>query len=100
MNKFTHFIKENFQYLVLIFLIINFFHSCDRDVDKLSKKITKLQIQIDSLQNNSISKIDLQIEGLRSEKRMIQSVDRKLFDLEREKEIDREINKLIDGKSN
>ena len=37
---------------------------------------------------------DLEIEGLKAEKRMIQSVDRKILDVNRQSEIDQEIKKL------
>jgi hypothetical protein len=37
---------------------------------------------------------DIQIEGLKSEKRMIQATDRKLLDVRRQTEIENEINKL------
>jgi hypothetical protein len=98
MNKYAFLLKENFHYIALSFLIMNFFQSCNRDVNSLSKKIVKLQNQVDTLTINMVTIKDLQLEGLRSEKRMIQSVDRKLFDLEREKEIDVEITKLVNGK--
>ena len=41
-----------------------------------------------------MNRSDLQIEGLKSEKRMIQSTDRKMMDLQRQAEIDREIKRL------
>jgi hypothetical protein len=40
------------------------------------------------------TKKDLQIEGLKSEKRMIQATDRKMLDVQRQTEIDKEIEKL------
>ena len=42
----------------------------------------------------TVNKKDLQIEGLKAEKRMIQSTDRKMFDVSRQTEIDKEIEKL------
>jgi hypothetical protein len=44
--------------------------------------------------NNLPTKKDLQIEGLKSEKRMIQATDRKMLDVQRQTEIDKEIEKL------
>lgn len=86
-------IKENYHYIVSFFILVTLFDSCREDIKgkKLEKKITKLQIQVDSMQKSAITAKHLHIEGLLVEKRMIQSVDRKLFDLEREKEIDREL---------
>jgi hypothetical protein len=43
---------------------------------------------------NLPTKKDLQIEGLKSEKRMIQATDRKMLDVQRQSEIDKEIEKL------
>ena len=45
-------------------------------------------------QSITVNKKDLQIEGLKAEKRMIQSTDRKMFDVSRQTEIDKEIEKL------
>ena len=39
-------------------------------------------------------KKEIKIEGLKSEKRMIQSTDRKIFDVNRQTEIDKEIQSL------
>jgi len=44
--------------------------------------------------NNLPTKKDLHIEGLKSEKRMIQATDRKMLDVQRQTEIDKEIEKL------
>ena len=44
--------------------------------------------------NSLPTKKDLQIEGLKSEKRMIQATDRKMLDVQRQTEIDKEIEKL------
>jgi hypothetical protein len=40
------------------------------------------------------TKKDLQIEGLKAEKRMIQSTDRKMMDVQRQSAIDEEIKSL------
>ena len=37
---------------------------------------------------------DLKIEGLKSEKRMIQATDRKMLDVQRQNEIEKEIQSL------
>jgi hypothetical protein len=37
---------------------------------------------------------EIKIEGLKSEKRMIQSTDRKILDVNRQSEIDKEISNL------
>jgi hypothetical protein len=50
--------------------------------------------KVDSLQSTAVTKKDLQIEGLKTEKRMIQSTDRKILDVNRQSEIDKEIERL------
>jgi hypothetical protein len=44
--------------------------------------------------NSLPTKKDLQIEGLKSEKRMIQATDRKMLDVQRQNEIEKELTKL------
>jgi DNA-binding XRE family transcriptional regulator len=94
MNKIDSFLRTNFHYIALFFLIFNFFSSCDREVGRLSKRIGKLEVQVDSLTQVVVTRKDLKIEGLRTEKRMIQSTDRKILDVNRQTEIDKEIDLL------
>jgi hypothetical protein len=58
----------------------------DREVTKIKKQLTTL----DSL----ATKKDLEIEGLKAEKRMIQATDRKMLDVQRQSDIDTELKKL------
>jgi hypothetical protein len=60
--------------------------SVNSEVTKVKKQITVL----DSL----ATKKDLEIEGLKSEKRMIQATDRKMMDVQRQSEIDKQIETL------
>ena len=59
---------------------------------KLSQRVDSLSIAVDSL--NRELKSEIKLEGLRSEKRMIQSTDRKMLDVTRQSQIDREIKAL------
>lgn len=59
-----------------------------------TEQVTNINDRIDSIKKYQITDVDLQIEGLKSEKRMIQSCDRKRFDLERENQIDAELKQL------
>jgi hypothetical protein len=43
---------------------------------------------------NLPTKKDIQIEGLKVEKRMIQATDRKIMDVQRQSEIEKEIDNL------
>ena len=62
-------------------------------------EVTRLRKEVESQRevlNNLPTKKDLQIEGLKSEKRMIQATDRKMLDVQRQTEIDNQISKLIE----
>ncbi len=67
-------------------LLLLLLKSCGND----SKRIIDLSNKVDSL----ATKKDLQIEGLKTEMRMIQSTDRKILDVNRQAEIPKEIEKL------
>ena len=94
MNKFQTFINKNFNIIVLSLLVILFLRTCGSDSKSINKRIDKLSGQVDSLQNTTVTKKELQIEGLKAEKRMIQSTDRKMLDVTRQSEIDKEIENL------
>lgn len=78
-------------------MILMLFKTCSTssNVKTLTKEIRQTEIKIDSIQATQITNTDLRIEGLKSEKRMIQSTDRKKFDLQRENEIDKELSELM-----
>jgi hypothetical protein len=78
------FIQENFTIIVLSLTILTFFKSCGdtREISKVRKEITDLEKRLE---------VKMKIEGLKSEKRMIQSTDRKLIDVERGIKVDEEI---------
>jgi hypothetical protein len=60
--------------------------------DILNNRIDSLTTVID--RNGINLKNEIKIEGLKSEKRMIQSTDRRILDVERQTEIDNEIKTL------
>jgi hypothetical protein len=60
------------------------------ELNKVKKELKQVQTTLESVP----SKKDLEIEGLKAEKRMIQSVDRKILDVNRQSVIDQEIKKL------
>lgn len=94
-NKLNNF--DIFKYVVIILLCIIFLRTCSLSTSKTDKKVDVLENKIDSIQT-ILSKIptknDLMLEGLKVEKRMIQSTDRKLLDVNRQKEIDKLIEKM------
>jgi hypothetical protein len=94
MNKFNQFIGKHFNIIALALLVILFLRTCNSDTKSINKRIDALTFKVDSLQSTTVTKKDLQIEGLKVEKRMIQSTDRKILDVNRQSQIDKEIENL------
>ena len=68
--------------------------SSKSETKAMKKELVNLQNSVDSLSRVSISDTELRIEGLKSEKRMIQSTDRTILDVNRQSAIDTEIEAL------
>ncbi len=88
-----------FMIASMFFLLVIFFQQCssNRKLNRQEDKIDSLQTTLIVLQDkvNSLpTKTDVKIEGLKTEKRMIQSTDRKILDVNRQSEIEKEIEKL------
>lgn len=91
MNKITNFLNLHFNKIATILLVLIFLNTCGSgDVKSINKRLDKLTEKVDQ----SVTKKDLQIEGLKTEKRMIQSTDRKILDVNRQSIIDKEIEQL------
>jgi len=90
MEKF----KKYREWIVLVLILILFFKSCGTStrLEKIEDRTVVLEQKIDDTYNK-LQK-DLKIEGLKAEKRMIQATDRKIFDVQRQSEIDKEIEAL------
>ena len=90
--KFLEFLKKYQQQILLVLFLLLLLKSCgtNSEVTKLRKEVESQKAILTSLP----TKKDLQIEGLKSEKRMIQATDRKMLDVQRQTEIDNEIEKL------
>lgn len=88
-----NFIQKNFTIIVLVITLLGFFKSCGD-----GRELSKMRKEIESIKDSTYTKTELgvrlKIEGLRSEKRMIQATDRKILDVNRQTQIDEEINKL------
>ncbi len=84
--------------IITFLTIIVFFKTCTTNsrIDVLNDEFVKshkiLNTKIDS--HNVILRNEIKIEGLKSEKRMIQSTDRKILDVNRQSEIDKELEIL------
>lgn len=88
-----NFIEKNFIIIIAVITFLTFVKSCGD-----SREITKIRKEIKSIKDSTYTKeelyVRLKIEGLKSEKRMIQSTDRKMLDVNRQTQIDEEINRL------
>jgi len=94
MKNINEFLSKWGMVIIVPMILITFFKSCSTssNVNALNNKVDELNKQNDSLFNQVQQQI--KIEGLESEKRMIQSTDRKLMDVNRQSQIDKEIKEL------
>lgn len=90
------FIKKYKDIILVVLFGLLFLKGCSD-----SRKLNTIEKNMGSIKGNTYTKKELskelKIMGLESEKRMIQSTDRKLMDLNRQSEIDLEIKKLQNG---
>jgi PBP1b-binding outer membrane lipoprotein LpoB len=75
-------------------ILIIFLKTCSTNgrIEKVQKNLEVTNSEVDSL-GIELRK-EMRIEGLKAEKRMIQSTDRKMLDVQRQTEIDKELSKL------
>ena len=98
MKTITEFIDKWAIRVMFPLVIIVFFKTCNTN-NKVEKTREELTVKVDSISTvikQSKPEIEkmIKIEGLKSEKRMIQSTDRKILDVNRQSEIDKEIETL------
>jgi ABC-type phosphate transport system auxiliary subunit len=98
MNKLNEFLDKNYRKIFFFLLIVIFVNTCSNPNKSVNKRLDTLSQKIDSLEKVTVTKKELQIEGLKAEKRMIQSTDRKMLDVQRQTTIDAEIKKLEEVK--
>ncbi len=94
MNKLTQFLDNHYRKIFLALLVLIFVNTCGNPSKTTDRRLNKVAAELDSLQSVVVTKRDLQIEGLKAEKRMIQSTDRKMMDVQRQSAIDQEIKSL------
>jgi len=94
MKKFNDFVNAHGMKISLVLAVLIFFNTCGNPNTSVNKRLDTLSQKIDSLEQVTVTKKDLQIEGLKAEKRMIQSTDRKILDVQRQSAIDEELKKL------
>ena len=90
--KFLENLKKYQTAILLALFVMLLFRTCGTasEVTKLRKEYETQREVLNSLP----TKNDIKIEGLKVEKRMIQATDRKMLDVQRQNEIEKEINKL------
>jgi hypothetical protein len=101
MKYITDFLDKWSARIIFPLILIVFLKTCSTNskIEKLEKDLTEQNIKTDSIiKVETLSKEEtekmLKIEGLKTEKRMIQSTDRKILDVNRQSEIDKEIELL------
>lgn len=80
-------IEKNFKIILVVFLVLAQFKGC-RDSRKLNDIDEYLSISQEKTKQLIV------LEGLKSEKRMIEATDRKILDVNRSNQIDIEIKKI------
>ena len=98
MEKFLKLIDFYTTRIALFLLLVLIFRGC-----LTNNKIERLEKQNNMRMDSIINKVEnmdknlrkeIQIEGLKSERRMIDATDRKIFDVARQNEIDKQIEQL------
>lgn len=94
------FLRKNVIIIIFGLILIFFFKTCgdSREISKLKQHVfengEKSYTKTDFEQRLIILGIQIELEGLKNEKRMIQSTDRKILDVNRQTQIDIEVIKL------
>jgi hypothetical protein len=94
MEKFKSFFNTNSQIILTVFMLLVLLQTCTLNSNlKLVRKEMKNNKSATDTLAFDLRK-EIKIEGLKSEKRMIQATDRKLMDVQRQTQIEQEINEL------
>lgn len=94
------FLNKYMNFIFLGFAIIVLFKSCgdSREYKKIDDQLQQVNSELDSIKSHTYSKeewdVRMEIVGLKSEKRMIQSTSRKMIDVQRQNTIEEEIIRL------
>ncbi len=91
-----NFINQHFNKIVIGLLFVIFLQECNNsgNISGLEKKAKSTNAKLDSICRRDELVSRLEIEGLKAEKRMIQSTDRTMLDVNRQAEIDIQLKKL------
>jgi hypothetical protein len=94
MEKFKNFFNTNSHIILTVFMLLVLLQTCtlNSNLKLVRKEMKNSKATVDTLAIEL--RKEIKIEGLQSEKRMIQATDRKLMDVQRQNQIEQEINKL------
>jgi hypothetical protein len=94
MEKFKNFFNTNSHIILTVFMLLVLLQTCtlNSNLKLVRKEMKNNKATVDTLAIEL--RKEIKIEGLQSEKRMIQATDRKLMDVQRQNQIEQEINKL------
>ncbi|MDB0072827.1 hypothetical protein N9E79_00955 [bacterium] len=103
MGKVNKFFTNHGSKVIVGLLVLIYFKSCgvDNELVRVKDNVIQLQGDIDSVNvniSNLPTNIDIEIEGLKTEKRLIQATDRKIFDVNRQNQIEKQIKVLEKNK--
>lgn len=103
MEKVNKFFTNHGSKVIIGLLVLIYFKSCgvDNELTRVKDNIIQLQLDVDSVNvnvGNLPTDTDIEIEGLKAEKRMIQATDRKIFDVNRQNQIETQIKVLEKNK--
>ena len=94
MEKFKNFFNTNSHIILTVFMLLVLLQTCtlNSNLKLVRKEMKNNKATVDTLAIEL--RKEIKIEGVQSEKRMIQATDRKLMDVQRQNQIEQEINKL------
>ena len=94
MIKIKNFLNNYGMLIIVPLVIIMFFKTCSTSRNtQMSYEINKIAIDSNARAIKELNKT-IKIEGLKTENRFIQSTDRKILDVNRQSDIEKEISKL------
>lgn len=90
MENLKKFLEKNFTLILCCFMFIIFMNDCSR-----TRSIQKIQKDILAIKDSTYTKVEmkreLRVMSLQTEKKFIQATDRKMLDVNRQSEIDKEL---------
>lgn len=103
MRKVIKFINDNSTIILLCVLLLILMRTCginsniEKKNDLITSRLDSINHRIELLKTELNVKIE--IEGLRSEGRQLDAIDRNLYDIERQNQVKKEI-KILEDKLN